>query len=179
MAEADAHDDVRRERPDLERRVVRPADRPRDHLGFNTDFDPAIGLFNTTNFPGASTAKLTAARDTYAVLTGRVTSVTSQAVLDAPRASTWSSRPSSSAGGIKVYGMFAQDSWKLRPNLTLTGGIRYDVQTPFIAVQQRHVVGDDGERLRPVGPGRRRSLQQVQLPQPQCRRAAPCRSSSS
>ena len=44
-------------------------------LGFNTDFDPAAGLFNTTNFPGASSAQLTAARDTYAVLTGRVASV--------------------------------------------------------------------------------------------------------
>ena len=29
-------------------------------LGFNTDFDPATGLFNTTNFPGASSAQLTA-----------------------------------------------------------------------------------------------------------------------
>ena len=32
-------------------------------LGFNTDFDPATGLFNTTNFPGASSDQLTAARD--------------------------------------------------------------------------------------------------------------------
>ena len=52
-------------------------------LGFNTDFDPAAGMFNTTNFPGASTAQLDAARATYAVLTGRVASVNSQAVLDA------------------------------------------------------------------------------------------------
>ncbi len=35
-------------------------------LGFNQDFDPAAGLFNTTNFPGASSDQLTAARDTYA-----------------------------------------------------------------------------------------------------------------
>jgi outer membrane receptor protein involved in Fe transport len=27
--------------------------------------------------------------------------------------------------------MFAQDTWRLRSNLTLTGGIRYDIQTPF------------------------------------------------
>ncbi len=27
--------------------------------------------------------------------------------------------------------MFAQDTWRLKPNLTLTGGIRYDIQTPF------------------------------------------------
>ena len=39
-------------------------------------------MFNTTNFPGASSAQLDAARATYAILTGRVASVTSQAVLD-------------------------------------------------------------------------------------------------
>ena len=32
--------------------------------------------------------------------------------------------PSTLAGGIKVYGVFAQDSWKLTPTLTLTGGLR-------------------------------------------------------
>ncbi len=99
-------------------------------LGFNTDFDPAIGLFNTTNFPGASSAQLTAARNTYAVLTGRVSQVNSQAVLDSSGKYV-ELAPSTLPGGMRVYGMFAQDSWKLRPNLTLTGGIRYDVLTPF------------------------------------------------
>lgn len=99
-------------------------------LGFNTDFDPAIGLFNTTNFPGASNAQLTAARSTYAVLTGRVAGVNSQAVLDSSGKYV-ELAPSTLSGGIRVYGSFIQDSWKLRPNLTLTGGIRYDVQTPF------------------------------------------------
>ncbi|MEO8028488.1 MAG: hypothetical protein ABI823_18550, partial [Bryobacteraceae bacterium] len=36
-------------------------------LGFNQDFDPAAGMFNATNFPGASTTQLNAARATYAV----------------------------------------------------------------------------------------------------------------
>ena len=49
------------------------------NIGFDTNFDPAIGLFNTTNFPGASSDQLTAARRTYAMLTGRVTSVNSTA----------------------------------------------------------------------------------------------------
>jgi len=37
--------------------------------------DPAVGMFNQTNFPGASTANLTAARALYAILTGRVSEV--------------------------------------------------------------------------------------------------------
>jgi Carboxypeptidase regulatory-like domain/TonB dependent receptor-like, beta-barrel/TonB-dependent Receptor Plug Domain len=99
-------------------------------LGFNQDFDPAAGLFNTTNFPGASSDQLTAARNTYAVLTGRVTSVTSTAVLQST-GQYEELAPSTLEGGYNVYGMFAQDTWRLKPNLTLTGGLRYDIQTPF------------------------------------------------
>ena len=100
-------------------------------LGFNTDFDPAASLFTTANFPGASSDQLTAARATYAVLTGRVSSITSQAVLDGSTGKYQELGPSTLEGGYHVFGMFAQDTWRLRSNLTLTGGIRYDVQTPF------------------------------------------------
>ena len=100
-------------------------------VGFNTDFDPAIGLFNTTNFPGASTDQLTAARGTYAWLTGRVSSITSQAVLNGATGKYEELAPSTLEGGYKVFGMFAQDTWRVKPNLTLTGGLRYDIQTPF------------------------------------------------
>lgn len=100
-------------------------------LGFNTDFDPAIGLFNTTNFPGAASADLNAARATYAVLTGRVASVNSVAVLDPVTNKYTELGPTILQGGIKVFGSFMQDSWRVRPNVTLTGGLRWDVQTPF------------------------------------------------
>jgi hypothetical protein len=100
-------------------------------LGFNTDFDPAIGLFNTTNFPGASSAQLDAARATYAVLTGRVASINSQAVLDGNTNKYVELGPTILPGGIRVYGTSAQDTWRLRPNVTLTGGVRWEVQTPF------------------------------------------------
>jgi Carboxypeptidase regulatory-like domain len=100
-------------------------------LGFNTDFDPAIGLFNTTNFPGASSAQLGAARDTYAVLTGRVATISSTAVLDGTTGKYVELGPTVLPGGIKVYGLFSQDSWKAKPNLTITGGLRWEVQTPY------------------------------------------------
>ena len=126
-------------------------------LGFNTDFDPAASMFNTTNFPGASSANLDAARATYAALTGRVASVNSQAVLDPGTGKYVELAPQTLEGGIKVFGMFAQDTWRLRPNLTVTGGLRYDIQTPFTPFDQRDVGGDDRQHLRAVGPGRWRS----------------------
>lgn len=101
------------------------------NLGFNTDFDPAAGMFNATNFPGASGAVLAAARNTYANLTGRVASITSQAVLDGNTNRYTELGPSVLPGGIRVYGAFVQDSWKVRPTLTVTGGLRYEVQTPW------------------------------------------------
>jgi len=100
-------------------------------LDFNTDFDPAASLFTTTNFPGASSDQLTAARRTYAVLTGRVSQVSSQAVLNGTTGKYEELAPSTLEGGYHVFGLFAQDTWRLKPNLTVTGGVRYDVQTPF------------------------------------------------
>ncbi|MEW5982842.1 MAG: TonB-dependent receptor [Acidobacteriota bacterium] len=100
-------------------------------LGFNQQFDPARGLFTTANFPGASSAQLNDARDLYALLTGRVSSVQGQAALDAKTNEYVSLGPRSRQGKISVFGVFWQDSWKVTPTLTLTGGLRWDVQTPF------------------------------------------------
>ena len=97
------------------------------NLGFNTDFDPAAAMFNSL---GLASADVTGAQNLYAALTGRVTSVGSQAVLDASGKYV-ELGPVTQEGGINVYGSFIQDSWRLKPNITLTGGLRYDVQTPF------------------------------------------------
>ena len=70
-------------------------------------------------------------------------------------------------GGLKVYGMFAQDTWRLKPNLTLTGGLRYDIQTPFNAVHaacMSAVTMDSICGASGVGDGG--ALQPVQRPQP-------------
>ena len=44
--------------------------------------DPADAMFNTTNFPGASTTNLNNARALYALLVGRVSSITGNARID-------------------------------------------------------------------------------------------------
>jgi hypothetical protein len=100
-------------------------------LGFNNTFDPAIGLFNTTNFPGASNDNLSDARAVYAMLTGRVSNVSGQAALDANTNEYVFLGPRRFEGAIRVYSLFGQDSWRMTPNVTLTYGLRWDLQTPF------------------------------------------------
>lgn len=102
-------------------------------LGFNNTLDPAIGLFNTTNFPGASTDNLNDARAVYAMLTGRVSSVSGQPAFDAKTNKYVFLGPRRFEGSIGVYSLFAQDSWRMTPTLTLNYGLRWDLQTPFKA----------------------------------------------
>ena len=103
------------------------------NLGMSTNFDPAIGMFSTANFPNASTAQLSDARDLYALLTGRVTAVTGQAGLDANSNEYVAFGPRRREGKVDTYSGFAQDSWRMSPTVTLTGGLRWDVQMPFSA----------------------------------------------
>ena len=104
---------------------------PGINLGFDTARDPAAGLFNNTNFPNASGGQLSDARELYALLTGRVTAVTSQIALDPDTNKYVQLGPRTRAGGITVLSGFLQDTWRWTPTVTFTGGLRYDVQLPF------------------------------------------------
>jgi hypothetical protein len=104
---------------------------PGINLGFSTANDPAAGMFTTGNFPGASGGQLTDARLLYAVLTGRVSSVTGQAALD-PETNRYSFLGNRRRHGkLDNYSAFVQDSWRITPTVTLNAGVRWDVQTPF------------------------------------------------
>jgi outer membrane receptor protein involved in Fe transport len=95
-------------------------------LGFDTSNDPANAMFGSLDSSVQSSAKAV-----YAVLTGRVASVNSAAVLSADTGKYVELGPVSLPGGITVFSAFAQDSWKISPTLTLTGGLRWDLQTPY------------------------------------------------
>jgi len=104
---------------------------PQINLGFDTALDPANAMFSSTNIPGASSTDLTNARNLYAVLTGRVTSINSAAVINPDTGKYEELGPTIYPGGIRQLGFFAQDSWRISRTLTLTGGLRWDVQMPF------------------------------------------------
>ncbi len=128
---------------------------PNVALGFSTQFDPAASLFAAANFPGASGGQLTDARELYALLTGRVSSISAPIALD-PGSNQYSLLgPINRAGGISMVSGWAQDTWRLSPTVTLTGGLRYDVQLPFTpsnSIMSR-VTLEDMCGLSGLGPG--------------------------
>jgi hypothetical protein len=103
--------------------------------------DPANALFNATNFPGSSTDQQNAARGLYALLTGRVTSIGADARLDESGKYAYMGE-SMQRGRLREYGMFAQDSWRLRQNLTLNLGLRYDIQQPFYPLNSLYSIAN-------------------------------------
>ena len=93
--------------------------------------DPASAMFNTTNFAGASTANLNAARALYAVLTGRVSQITGNARIDEGTGNYVYQGAAIQRGTMTEAGFYVQDTWRVRPNLTINAGLRYELQGPF------------------------------------------------
>src|SRR5436190_7389101 len=104
---------------------------PQLTLGVDATNDPANAMFTTANFPGASTADLANARALYGMLTGRVTQIGADYRLDEGSGQYIYMGKAHQAGGMKEFGLFVQDSWRMKPSLTLTGGVRWEVQKPF------------------------------------------------
>ena len=104
--------------------------------------DPAAGLFTTANFPGASTANLNSARDLYAFLTGRVSQIAADARLDEGTGKYVYEGVGLQRGRLREYGGFASDQWRIRQNVTINAGLRWDVQNPFYALNSSYTFAD-------------------------------------
>jgi hypothetical protein len=67
----------------------------------------------------------------YATLVGRINAVTGNVRLNEDTGEYVYLGDSVTRAQLTEYGFFGQDTWRLRPNLTLTGGLRWEVQGPF------------------------------------------------
>jgi hypothetical protein len=102
-------------------------------LGFSNANDPANGMFTTANFPGASGTQLTDARSFYALLTGRVLSINGTSRLDASTGEYVYLGNLEQIYSQQHVGAYIQDSWRVKPQLTLNYGLRWEVQMPFVS----------------------------------------------
>ena len=125
---------------------------PTVQLGMATG-DPADSMFNTTNFPGASSTDLTNARNLYAILTGRITSITRDARI-AEDGQTYNILGQSlQKGRMWQLGFFVQDGWRWKPNLTINAGLRYEVQLPFYSLNNSYSTASIEDIFGPTGTG--------------------------
>jgi hypothetical protein len=102
---------------------------PRVSFGVQST-DPILSLFSSANFPGSSASDLTNAENLYALLTGRISSITQSVVLG-EQSKTYGPNPTVGRYRQREFGLFAQDSWKVSPRLTLNYGFRLENQYPF------------------------------------------------
>jgi hypothetical protein len=114
---------------------------PQINLGIPTtggySGDPSDGMFVAANFPGASGTDLTNAKNLYYVLTGRITSIGREARIGGD--GNYSVLGASNQyGRLPQYGTFVQDNWRIKPNLTINAGLRYDVQRPFFSLNDSY-----------------------------------------
>ena len=96
---------------------------------------PAYSMLTSTsgNFPGGiSDTYAGYSRNLYALLTGTVNGISGSAVLGADGQYTYLGDRWQS-GRMNELGLFVSDSWRVRPGLTLTGGLRWELQFPFQA----------------------------------------------
>jgi hypothetical protein len=87
----------------------------------------STNIFNTTNFPGSTAAQRTDAANLYALLTARVSATSRTAAFDEERRD-FQFIPTTERNHQNEWGIYGQDSWKVKPNLTLNYGLRWEFQ---------------------------------------------------
>jgi hypothetical protein len=93
------------------------------HNGGPTD------IFTNANFPNAPQPVLDDAAALYANLTGRVSNISKSVALSS--AGTYGANTPIDHVQQREFGLFVQDSWRIRPNLTVNLGLRYEWEGPL------------------------------------------------
>jgi hypothetical protein len=115
--------------------------------------DSADDMFNTTNFPGASSDELGYARNLYALLTGRISSIGRNARIGDDGKTYTILGASNQNGRMWQIGSYLQVAWRVKPNLTVNAGLRYEVQLPFYAVNNAYSTATIDDVMGVTGPG--------------------------
>ncbi len=111
---------------------------PTVYFGIGSATDPvAFNAFNTATMPGASAAVLTAARAFYAGLTGRISQVDFWAE-QTPDGRYNVGQQTGNKVRQDSYGLYVQDTWRIKNNLSFNFGVRWQPQTSYVALSKNY-----------------------------------------
>jgi hypothetical protein len=88
--------------------------------------DPITSALGAAQFPGIATTDLTGARNLYATLTGRISSITGSRNVDEISHKYEDFAPITNRQAFATGGIYFQDSFRWTPNLTLNFGLRWE-----------------------------------------------------
>jgi hypothetical protein len=104
---------------------------PTVNFGISGTLAGDAAAFNAFAPLNATVGQQGAAANFYSTLVGRISSLARYAALN-ENTNKYSVQDQFVSRARQVeYGFYAQDTWRFRPNITLTGGIRWEVQGPF------------------------------------------------
>ncbi len=93
--------------------------------------DPILtSVFTAGNLPTSSATNQTDAATLYSLLTGRVSSISKQLVLD-EKTHQYGAVPPIDRNRQREFGFYAQDTWRAARNLTVNVGLRFEKQGAY------------------------------------------------
>jgi hypothetical protein len=105
---------------------------PTVNFGISGTLAPDAAAFNAFLPLNATVGQQAAAANFYSTLVGRISSISARYAALNENTNKYSVQDQFVSRARQVeYGFYAQDTWRFRPNITLTGGIRWEVQGPF------------------------------------------------
>lgn len=90
--------------------------------------DPVNSIFNSTTLPAISSSSLSDATNLYALLTGRISSVSDVRNVDEKTHQFADYQPVVLRELMTSFGLYFADSWRVNRSLTLNYGLRWDFQ---------------------------------------------------
>ena len=106
--------------------------------------EPVAAQFVNSNFPGISPADLTSAGNIYGLLTGNVTSYSSNVAFDPASRKFVTGAPGVDRYHQTDFGIFGSDSFRLRPNLTVNYGLRWQYEGVPVDDYNEYFIPDGG-----------------------------------
>ena len=109
--------------------------------------DPAEAMFTPANFPGSSTTQIYPRAEPVRRADRPRRAIAGNARLNEDTNEYEYRVSARSAAGCASSGFSAQDSWRVRKNLTVNVGLRYEVQRPFYALNNSYSTRHARRRL--------------------------------